>query len=698
MNWDSLISEDVEKSWVNFKNTVDELSSRFIPKKRIKGSFAPLWYDKDCKKARSRKEKLRKRYISCGTPESKSKYNSARLFFKNIVCKKMNNYFDVSESNTLSKRFWAHVKSSSKCTRIPETVYSGDISRSDPSGKASLFNNYFVSQFTSPSTYDIDIGISSFDSECFFSVSEVYKALTEIDPSKACGSDGIHGNVLKNCAGSLSYPLWLLFNYSIRSSVIPHEWKHGSIVPVHKKGDKRDVANYRPISLLPLAAKILERLVKSRLASICDPLIDPRQHGFVDGRSCATQLLPFTYSLANNISNGLRTDVVYFDFSRAFDSVNHDIILEKLKNNFGIDGLLLRFIKSYLSGRTQSVSIDGSSSESLPVTSGVPQGSILGPLLFIIFINDIFMEVTPGTDISLYADDTKIYRRIESMEDHRSLQLSIDRLFNWAVRNKMTFHPNKCKILSVNTSRSTSILSELPFFKFYYSLNGVLIDYVTQHTDLGVIITSDLSWSSHCEYIINTMTAKFNLLRRTCYFLNRSALKRSLYLSMVRSLVEHCNSVWSNVGKVQLNALERVQRRAVKWIRNEPLASYSDEQYQSHLQDLGLLPINHLFEYSDLRLFYKVVYSHTPIALPDCLSPVNNLSLRHTRQNDAIISGLDHSSYKDTTRPNIHSVVRDSFFHRAVRLWNTVPYTTRQSESLFTFLRGAKAFLGARSS
>ena len=224
----------------------------------------------------------------------------------------------------------------------------------------------------------------------------------------------------------------------------------------------------------------------------------------------------------------------------------------------------------------------------------------------------------------------------------------------------MTFHPNKCKILSVNTRRSTIILSELPFFQFYYSLNGVMIDYVTQHMDLGVIITSDLSWSSHCEYIAKSMTSKFNLIRRTCYFLNKSPLKRSLYLSMVRSLVEHCNSVWCSIGKTQLVSLERIQKRAVKWIRNEPLASYSNDQYVSHLNELNLLPFKEMFEYSDLRLFYKIVNDLTPIAIPTCFSRVDAQSLRYTRQNEAITLGLDQTSYKDNTRWNIQSVIHDS--------------------------------------
>ena len=524
----------------------------------------------------------------------------------------------------------------------------------------------------------------------------MYNSLSNIDVTKACGPDGIHGKVLKSCAGSLSYPLWLLFNLSMSSGVIPDEWKLASIVPVYKKGDCRDVGNYRPISLLCLVGKIMEELVRSRILSHCGALIDPRQHGFVEGRSCCTQLLPFTHSLATNLSQSdcVRTDIIYFDFKRAFDTCNHDIILHKLKSKFGVDGMLLRYIKNYLRDRKQKVVIEGESSDVLPVILGVPQGSLLGPILFTMFINDIFEQVTEGTQILLYADDTKIWREIKCWNDHISLQRSVSNLYDWSVKNKMFFHPDKCKVLSVSPTGASCQFSTLPFFQFYYTLNDSIIDYVPQQTDLGLYVCSNLNWSSHCEYITSSMTTKFNLLRRTCYFLRNSANKRSLYLTMVRSLTEHCSPIWCNIGRTQLLLLEKLQKRVVKWIRNEPLESYTNDQYVFYLKGINCLPFKELFLYNDLRLFYQIVNNMIQIQLPNTIVPINVADLRPTRQNRDIFAGIDRSKLVDKSKSYKHSsALHDSFFHRATRFWNELPCEIRQMEDLPSFLVKLKAHL-----
>ena len=237
---------------------------------------------------------------------------------------------------------------------------------------------------------------------------------------------------------------------------------------------------------------------------------------------------------------------MYFDFAKAFDSVNHDIILQKLKQKFGIDGLLLKFMKEYLQGRTQRVSINGSLSDTLPVHSGVPQGSILGPLLFILFIDDINDMVSEGTDLVMYADDTKIYREISCDADQMTLQNDIDNLFNWSVKNKMNFHPDKCKVVPITNKKGQIPCydSPLPFYEFWYELNGNMLEYVHKEKDLGVIINRRLSWIQHCEGLVTRANRQFGLLKRTCYFIFDQRRRRALYLSLIRSIFEHCCQVW----------------------------------------------------------------------------------------------------------------------------------------------------------
>ena len=201
--------------------------------------------------------------------------------------------------------------------------------------------------------------------------------------------------------------------------------------------------------------KIFERIVKEKLLSLTNEYLDPRQHGFLEHKSCTTNMVNFCDSLALSLNENLISHVVYFDFAKAFDSVNHDILLHKLKHFYNIDGILLKFLVNYLKDRFQRVVIGNEMSHNLQVNSGVPQGSILGPLLFVLFINDLPQGLSQGTNLALYADDTKIWRNIQSASDNQILQNDINYLNDWALRNKMKFHPSKCKVLSISLLRQT---------------------------------------------------------------------------------------------------------------------------------------------------------------------------------------------------------------------------------------------------
>ena len=311
-----------------------------------------------------------------------------------------------------------------------------------------------------------------------------------MNTNKAAGPDGFQSKLIKMCAKGLAKPLSLLFNKSFKTGVIPKKWKMANVVPIFKKGDKSSVDNYRPISLTSLFMKTFEYCIKDLILLKSNDIIKENQHGFRSGKSCLTQLIPFVDKLAEALNNQSRVDIIYFDFAKAFDTVNHDLILNKLKNNFGIDGLLLQFLKNYLQDRQQQVVINGSVSNSLPVFSGVPQGSILGPLLFVLFIDDISETVSDGTNLVMYADDTKIWREILCDNDQFILQKDIDNLYNWSITNKMQFHHDKCKVVRL-TNKCTDY--DLPFYEFRYSLNGVILDFVTSEKDLGVHIHFKLS-------------------------------------------------------------------------------------------------------------------------------------------------------------------------------------------------------------
>ena len=501
--------------------------------------------------------------------------------------------------------------------------------------------------------------------------------------------------VLKNCALGLAYTLSKLFQVSYNTGIIPKEWKSANVVPIHKKGAKMEVENYRPISLTCLIMKIFERIVRDEILLKCESKLNPNQHGFLPGKSCVTQMLTFSESLAYSLNNNVQTDVIYFDFAKAFDSVNHDILLSKLKHEFCLDGRLLKFLVDYLSDRNQCVVIGGFESDISPVTSGVPQGSILGPLLFVLFINDMVSCVGNNTNIALYADDTKIWREISCWSDHEILQNDINSLHNWATRNKMKFHPQKCKVLRV-CKNAFNLDSIFPFHTFFYTLGDTILEYTDSEKDLGVIVTSNMSWDNQCLSIFNIGVSRLGMVKRVCYFTKNPQQKRALYLAIVRSNFEHCSIIWRPTSVVMINKLESIQKRAVKWILNEDYHHYNDWEYTCRLRDLNLLPIKYYLAFNDLIIFHKIYNDIYCIKFPSYFRSCENEDRIRLRSNmnppiyynieretlglsEMRAASLDNKSLKCLiTSPS--AVFKKSFFFRTHMLWNYLPLNIREEQ------------------
>ena len=700
--WHSLLANaDAEICWQNFKSIFESTCDKHIPKLTINDGFKPPWFDSDvfsaCRdkeryriKLKLLKARLKDENLDLLSPtnndrllDAEIKFQESRRTVKRLIRSKMySNFSDKQSENSITKKFWSYVKSSSNTHRIPETVNYNAIFRSDSKGQADLFNNFFFEQFSSPSEYDITINYSV-NHDIFFSVPHIEKILKNLDPNKAPGPDKIHGKILKNCAKNLAIPLALLFQTSYYTCSIPAEWKTANVVPVYKKGSKNSVQNYRPISLTSLVMKVYERVIASELLTHVNGKVNPRQHGFLPLKSCESQLIPFTDTLARCLNKGGRTDIIYFDFAKAFDSVNHDIILRKLKEQYSIDGLLLKFFVEYLSSRVQRVAIGNTLSDELAVASGVPQGSILGPLLFVLFINDIGKDVTESSDLLLYADDTKLFREINDVHDCEILQADINTLNNWAVANKMRFHPDKCKVLSVTLQRDNNQ------DHFIYKLSGVPLQYVSSEKDLGVHMTTNLCWTRHCNYLYSKASRNLGLLKRTCSFVRNIRQKRSLYLAMVRSQFEHCSSLWSSCSPTMLDKLESLQKRGIKWILDEQFYSYNENTYYFKCKQLDLLPLKSRFVFKDLKLFHSIINCTSPIPLPNYMHFHDGTSRLRS-------SHLDHLSITSEISPRITvnygdprnevtssplSQFQNSYFYRSMNSWNLLPLDTRQMSS-----------------
>ncbi|CAH2216375.1 jg3180 [Pararge aegeria aegeria] len=278
----------------------------------------------------------------------------------------------------------------------------------------------------------------------------VEKALKKLDKNKGAGPDELPAIFIKNCAATLAYPLYLIFNRSLATGIFPDKWKFANVVPIPKSGQADDILNYRPISLLSHVSKVFESLICPYLSFQLQSILIAQQHGFRNKMSTVSNLTEYTTQIIDNIDKGYQVDAIYMDVSKAFDRVDHMILISKLYDA-GIQGTLLSWLSSYLSCRQQKVVVCGYESDPFRVPSGVPQGSHLGPMLFLVYINDVCDNIK-SSNFTLFADDLKIFKAIKTPLDSDSLQNDLNSISDWSAKNKLPLNIKKC-LLSVHQKK-----------------------------------------------------------------------------------------------------------------------------------------------------------------------------------------------------------------------------------------------------
>ena len=380
-------------------------------------------------------------------------------------------------------------------------------------------------------------------------------------------------------------------------------WKESFIVPLHKSGDTDNVRNYRPISKLNSIAQLFDSLIHGKLSAVFGSHVVNQQHGFVKNRSTLTNLLNLTEYVADSFSDGTQVDAIYTDFSKAFDRVNLDALTYKLRCS-GIKGNLLRWIVSYLTNRSQVVRIGDTLSRRFSVRSGVPQGSHLGPLLFVLFINDLGKHLNPETKFLFFADDCKIFYKVNSPLDCQVLQASLDSFADYCRTFCLDVNLDKCVKISFR-KRLTGKLN------FDYSLFGVKLSEVSEVRDLGVILDSKLTYKTHIEQIYKKALRMLGYLIRTCRdFGNLGAIK-AVYFSFVRSHLEYCCQVWSPRLAGDRVMLEKIQRRFIRFIFHKglvPVEEPSEFHYHPLLESLNLQSLECRRDRFDSILLLRVIY------------------------------------------------------------------------------------------
>jgi hypothetical protein len=556
---------------------------------------------------------------------------------------------------------------------IPALKTDGELLTSD-SSKAAAFSDFFSEVFTKDNGELPEVSsCGNIISSVMFDPVNVLTAIRELKSNYSAGGDELPPIFIKMIGTQLCDPLSTLFNRCLMEGVLPADWKEAIVIPLFKKGRKFLVENYRPISLTSVISKIMERVIRKILVGFLEEnlLLSNAQHGFRSKRSTTSALLSSLFEWLSAVDRGDITDVVYLDFRKAFDSVVHSKLLRKLEA-IGIRGNLLKFCENFLLNRTQTVRVGNSLSQSAPVVSGVPQGTVLGLLFFIVYINDMLCnDIIDPCSIHAYADDGKIGNSsARAIYDPNTLQCCLDRVSDWARSWQMGLAGEKCKVMRFG---STSF-ENLP----EYQVGGMPLEYVSEMRDLGILVCSNMKFSGHVESIVAKAYARIDLIFRA--FLSRDLkFLSSMYTVYVRPMLESNTVIFSPGHKFLIDRIESVQRyftrRAMgypagRMLRRAPAPDELD--YFSRLEMFSLEPLElRRIKFDLLQMFKMKLGGLCSIKFEEFFK----LGCQRTR---------GHSAKLEV--PLAHRDVMKFFFsHRAVEYWNGLSEETVGKATLSGF-------------
>ena len=675
IDWNCIKHEDINLYAQNLTNKIIELAKGCIPNAtvRIKPRDVP-WMNRELKLLIRRRKRAYKRAKRTDSFLDWSKFRKLRnSVVSKIRISKFAYMSSLSEKiisgNLTAKDWWRTIKSftTPASTSIPplvdpntgEIVYDDDV-------KATLLNNYFASQSYIDDTYhdmpNVQCSNESLN-HLLITPTEVEDALKCLKTAKASGPDSLSNRILRELTVQLSSPLCDLFNFSLGCGKVPNQWKIANVCAIFKKGDSSAPSNYRPISLLNSLEKVFERVIFKHVFNFLhdNNFFTKSQSGFMPGDSTVNQLCYLYNSFCKALDDGLEVRVVFFDISKAFDRVWHQGLLLKL-NAAGIRGNLLVWFSDYLSNRQQKVVIPGGSSNLSPILAGVPQGSLLGPLLFLVYINDIVCNIS--SQINLFADDTSLYMIVRDPSDTaRIMQNDIEKISAWADSWLVKFNPLKSETLLISRKINKNFHPPLLML-------GEPIMNVGCHRHLGVVLSSDGSWHEHINSIKERAWKRVHMLRSLKYTLNRKSLE-ILYFSFVRPVLEYADVVWDNCTNQEKLDMERIQYEAARIITGcTKLVTIADLLIESGLDTLSERRKKH-----KLILFYKMVNSISPPYLSSLTpSSIGQSTSYRLRNADNL-----------TTINSRTSLYTSSFLPQTVKDWNVLSSEIRNAPSIESF-------------
>ncbi|KAK3095451.1 hypothetical protein FSP39_014814 [Pinctada imbricata] len=539
-------NKSVDELWNTFKVNLITSVENNVPHKMITYKHRLPWVtdklrrliNKKNKAYRKRKENPNK-FKDLKKTVQKELRNAYWNYIEKMICDlPLNDPDQFETSKAKPKNLYTYIKSRRTENTGISPLKNDGILVTDTTEKANILNHQFQSVFTHETDTDIpNKGTSPHPkmSQITINNSGILKLLANISPHKASGPDKINGRVLKELKEHVAPILTFIFTKSLNTGETPKDWKQANIAPAYKKGDKYKAINYRPISLTCICCKLMEHIITSNIMTHLEQhnILYNLQHGFRKSRSCETQLIDFIQELSTTNDKNIQTDLIIMDFAKAFDKVPHQRLLYKL-DFYGIEQNTLNWIKSFLTDRTQTVVINGTQSISVPVTSGVPQGTVLGPILFLIYIND-FPEYLTYSKLRLFADDSIIYKDIHEQDDCDKLQHDLDAAAKWESDWLMAFHPDKCTKLTISHKKQK--------YTHHYILHNHILESVDHAKYLGITLQSDLKWNTHYDNIISNANKTLGFLKRNLQTSN-TEIKSRAYQALIRPKLEYSCTVW----------------------------------------------------------------------------------------------------------------------------------------------------------
>ena len=657
-----------------------QLTERCFPLRtsRIKSVPKTPWMTKGLVQSTEHRNRLYLKACKSTTPEARETYKKYRNTLNGLVRNAKRRYYAerINECKSNLRKVWEVVNEiicqKRKKVAIPKEIINmrGETVASE--SRADAFNQFFVNQTSlhasgpSPEQTHSRTISGLFLAPC--TKEELLVIISKLPNGKTQDTFGLCNYILKKASAGLVAPLTHLVNLSLATGVYPNVFKTAQVLPLYKKGDKSLISNYRPISILPVISKVLERVVYNRVYRFLDvkQLLSPRQYGFRRYHSTLHALVDSVEYILNSQDAGEKVLGIFLDFTKAFDTVCHSILLTKL-HSFGIYGVAHEWFSSYLTDRKQCVIVEGSVSPELPVKSGVPQGSVLGPLLFILYINDLTTCLTTNAHPVLFADDSNFFIAAESSESAaKKAQKTLDEISDWCFRNKMQVNATKSCIIVFTSAPSNSSLSH----NVALSINGNPIPQTTVTKFLGVFVDSSLSFKHHISQLSSTVSRQTSMLHRASLLLSADMMKM-LYNAFVFPYLNYCCSVWGNTFKSHLKSLKRSQNRAVKATYCLPRLYPSTDLYR----DTGTIDITEIINVSNLRLAHSAISNRIPQGLSRyfelCSTIHRGRALRCNKYNFML-------PRRRLTRSQ-HSPV-----YRSISVWNSINESIKSIKSFGT--------------